>query len=163
MVKSYIYTQGRFPFLSQFSGTWGESNPTVTKLPSDTWPSQICKMDTLITSLRWIFGPSRQAPPAHTPYTHFVREKQLCLAYRLAFVMICNFDRNNCNGMCKVMLFYNFYGRLFLETPCSEETPSPCQRCLMSNLGSVWLWPFQTFPNWTWIWIPWISRCSPSL
>ena len=58
-----------------------------------TLPSRNCPVahdplekNTLITSLRWIFGPPRQAPP-HTLYTHFVREKQLCLACRLAFVI----------------------------------------------------------------------------
>ena len=59
-------------FFFPFWGTWGESNPgksdpTVTKLPSGTWPSKICKKNTLITSLRLFFWPPRQAPPPTPP------------------------------------------------------------------------------------------------
>ena len=59
-------------FFFPFWGTWGESNPgksdpTVTKLPSGTWPSKNCKKNTLITSLRWFFCAPRQAPPPTPP------------------------------------------------------------------------------------------------
>ena len=70
----------------RFSADLGESNPTVTKLPSGTCPSKNSKTISQSLPNFEMFGLLGNVHPSHPLYSLRPR-KQLCLAYRLAFVI----------------------------------------------------------------------------
>ena len=110
-------------FSHQNGGPRGNPYPTVSQLPSGTWPGKMLHGDTFPTWKRDLV-PFRQPP--HALYSHFVGQQQL--ASWLAFVKL-----QNCRNQAAVLQGVN-------ATICHLRVwQPPLRRCAMTAMTCL-LW-----------------------